>query len=172
METSSFFLFRSKRQHGLMTHIVMDAFNSLRDARREVREIPLCKVRITQVASACHCTQVVDGTVLNCIKIWSSFRPLNTKHRFFKTHWHSRAIHNFYVYTLYLICYMPMYYATVDCRFLKQHTQTKFWDLVKKKKNVPPQNVSYRKQDINEIMVFSTFMGTGLQFSKPCLQFG
>jgi hypothetical protein len=69
-----------------------------------------------------------------------------------------------------------MYYATVDCRFLKQHIQTKFLDLVKKinKEDVPPQNVSYRKQDVDEIMAFSTFMGLGLglQFSECLFEFG
>jgi acetate kinase len=104
----------------------MDAVNSLRDAGGEVREIPLREVRVTQVASAFYCAQVVDRAVLDCIEIWRSFRPLNSKHPFFMTHWHSRAIHNLHIHTPHLICYTPMYHATVDCRFLKQHT-IKIW---------------------------------------------
>lgn len=132
LKTLSFFLASSTRQHVQVTHVVTDAFNSLRDARREVREIPLCKVCVTQVASAFHCTQVVDRTILNCVKIWSSFRPLNSKHPFLMTHWHCRAIYNFYIYTLDLICHTPVYHATVGCRFLEEHIQRELTDVVNK----------------------------------------
>jgi hypothetical protein len=124
---------QSKQASCQLTHIVMDAVNIIRDARGEVREIPLCEVRVTQVASAFYCAQVADWTVLDCIKVWCSFRPLNSKQPFFMTHWHSGAIYNFHIHTLYLICYTSMYHATVHCRFLKQHMQSKYEDLVNNK---------------------------------------